>query len=162
MKLLSNEHREQMLANGKANTILRENDLAEQDFPPVVKLFCPWGAATWLLSELDPRTTISPSVFAISAWGFPNSETFGSVNSKALSTSSVFASNATFISRRTSRWELTPTRRSSMNASKRREAEMKNTDRKPRRDIYQEITNRIIAELEKGTAPWHKPWSRLA
>jgi hypothetical protein len=27
---------------------------AERDFPPVVKLFVPWGAATWLLTECDP------------------------------------------------------------------------------------------------------------
>lgn len=26
------------------------------------------------------------------------------------------------------------------------------------RDIYQEVTNTIIAELEQGTAPWVKPW----
>lgn len=26
------------------------------------------------------------------------------------------------------------------------------------RDLYQEVTNRIIAELETGTAPWVKPW----
>ena len=26
-------------------------------------------------------------------------------------------------------------------------------------DLYQQITDRIIAELEKGTIPWHKPWS---
>ena len=25
-------------------------------------------------------------------------------------------------------------------------------------DLYQEITDRIIAELESGTVPWHKPW----
>ena len=25
-------------------------------------------------------------------------------------------------------------------------------------DVYQEITNRIIAELEKGIIPWEKPW----
>ena len=30
------------------------------------------------------------------------------------------------------------------------------TDRK---DLYQTITDQIIAELEKGTAPWRKPWS---
>jgi antirestriction protein ArdC len=29
---------------------------------------------------------------------------------------------------------------------------------KARKDIYQEITDRIIAELENGTAPWLKPW----
>jgi len=43
------------LANGEANATLRDNGLAEQDFNPVVKLFCPWGAATWLLTELDPE-----------------------------------------------------------------------------------------------------------
>jgi len=26
------------------------------------------------------------------------------------------------------------------------------------RDIYQEITDKIVAALESGTAPWHKPW----
>jgi len=25
-------------------------------------------------------------------------------------------------------------------------------------DLYQEITNRIIMELENGVVPWHKPW----
>ena len=25
-------------------------------------------------------------------------------------------------------------------------------------DIYSEITNRIIAEMEQGTIPWQKPW----
>lgn len=27
---------------------------------------------------------------------------------------------------------------------------------------YQEITNRIVAQLESGTAPWHKPWRTYA
>lgn len=26
-------------------------------------------------------------------------------------------------------------------------------------DLYQQITDRIIAQLEAGTVPWHKPWS---
>ncbi len=25
-------------------------------------------------------------------------------------------------------------------------------------DLYQEITNRIIAQMEEGSIPWHKPW----
>ena len=29
-------------------------------------------------------------------------------------------------------------------------------------DIYEEITNRIIAQLESGTIPWHKPWSGIS
>ena len=45
MKLLTKSHVKTMLANG-ANP--------DADHKPVVKLFCPWGAATWLLTELDP------------------------------------------------------------------------------------------------------------
>jgi antirestriction protein ArdC len=26
-------------------------------------------------------------------------------------------------------------------------------------DLYQKITNQIVAELEKGVRPWCKPWS---
>lgn len=28
-----------------------------------------------------------------------------------------------------------------------------------RRDIHQEVTDRIIRQLESGTVPWHKPWN---
>ena len=28
----------------------------------------------------------------------------------------------------------------------------------PKIDIYQEITNRVIAALENGTVPWQQPW----
>lgn len=28
-----------------------------------------------------------------------------------------------------------------------------------RRDLYQEVTDKIVAELEKGVAPWVRPWS---
>lgn len=45
LKQLINNHREQESRKGTS---------AEQDFPPVVKLFVPWGAATWLLTECDP------------------------------------------------------------------------------------------------------------
>lgn len=27
-------------------------------------------------------------------------------------------------------------------------------------DVYKMVTDRIIAELEKGTIPWEKPWTR--
>lgn len=29
-------------------------------------------------------------------------------------------------------------------------------------NIYEEITNRIISQLENGEIPWHKPWSGIA
>jgi antirestriction protein ArdC len=28
-----------------------------------------------------------------------------------------------------------------------------------KRDVYQIVTDRIIRELQKGTVPWHKPWT---
>ena len=30
---------------------------------------------------------------------------------------------------------------------------------KPRQDVYTRVTNRIIADLEKGVRPWMKPWN---
>src|SRR5947207_2498567 len=31
-----------------------------------------------------------------------------------------------------------------------------------RRDLYSEVSTRIVAELERGAAPWVKPWSATA
>ena len=28
-----------------------------------------------------------------------------------------------------------------------------------RKDIYQDITDQIVRELEKGVRPWHQPWN---
>jgi DUF2958 family protein len=46
MKLLTNEIRERLLANG------REPD---RDRPPVLKVFNPSGGQTWLIVEADPE-----------------------------------------------------------------------------------------------------------
>jgi len=35
------------------------NGEQDADFEPALKLFCPWGAATWLISEIDPKTNIA-------------------------------------------------------------------------------------------------------
>jgi len=35
---------------------------------------------------------------------------------------------------------------------------MQQSDNTAKRDVYQEVTNRIIAALETGTAPWLRPW----
>lgn len=53
--LLSPEQHARMLANGRANAERMAEDGNTKDFWPVVKLFCPWGAATWLLTEIDPE-----------------------------------------------------------------------------------------------------------
>ncbi|TVR79937.1 MAG: DUF2958 domain-containing protein [Rhodospirillales bacterium] len=54
MNLLTAEQRARMLANGRVNAERMADDGDTQDFWPVVKLFTPDGACTWLLSELDP------------------------------------------------------------------------------------------------------------
>ena len=46
MKLLTSKQRERLLANGAQ---------PGADHKPVVKLFNPTGAGTWLLTELDPE-----------------------------------------------------------------------------------------------------------
>jgi hypothetical protein len=50
MKLLTKEHEHKLLANGRKSA-------TDSDFDPwpVVKLFTPWGAATWLVTEIDPE-----------------------------------------------------------------------------------------------------------
>lgn len=53
MQLLTQAQRNRLLANGRQQAPLRGTS-DEIDFEPVVKLFNPCGAATWLLTELDP------------------------------------------------------------------------------------------------------------
>ena len=61
MKLLTQEIRRKLIDNGRAQAKVKGTK-AEKDFWPVVKLFYPAGAATWLLTELDPE---DPDI----AWG---------------------------------------------------------------------------------------------
>lgn len=55
MRLLTIKQEQRMRANGKVNAERSARNQATEDFQPVVKLFCPWGGATWLLTELDPE-----------------------------------------------------------------------------------------------------------
>jgi hypothetical protein len=55
MKLLTFEHDQRMRANGVANASRAARAEDTEDYQPAVKLFCPWGAGTWLLTELDPE-----------------------------------------------------------------------------------------------------------
>lgn len=45
---------EKLAENGRTNAEAMADDGDTHDFFPVVKLFTPDGAATWLLSEIDP------------------------------------------------------------------------------------------------------------
>jgi hypothetical protein len=53
MKLLTPAQRAKLLDNGRRQAALKGKPV-ELDFAPVVKLFDPCGAATWLLTEIDP------------------------------------------------------------------------------------------------------------
>jgi Protein of unknown function (DUF2958) len=53
MTLLTSIQREQLLANGRAQSAQLELSDASIDFHPVLKLFTPDANATWLLTELD-------------------------------------------------------------------------------------------------------------
>lgn len=50
MMLLTRAHRAALHRNAEASAAAMGEDLGHF---PVVKLFTPWGSATWLLSELD-------------------------------------------------------------------------------------------------------------
>ena len=55
MKLLTDLQRQHLKMNGQMNADQIEENGETLNFCPVVKLFAPWGAATWLLTELDPE-----------------------------------------------------------------------------------------------------------
>ena len=54
MTLIPNALRQKLLTNGTLQQPVR-GTAQEIDFRPVVKLFTPDGACTWLLTELDPE-----------------------------------------------------------------------------------------------------------
>ena len=53
MKLITKEIQTKLMANGKASEAAIMDDGNTPDHKPVLKLFTPWGAATWLISECD-------------------------------------------------------------------------------------------------------------
>jgi hypothetical protein len=53
MKLLTKPILQKLLDNGRKQALVRGTE-REHDFVPVAKLFCPVGAATWLLTKINP------------------------------------------------------------------------------------------------------------
>ncbi len=109
MKLLTKEQRERLLKNGRDQRNVKGTK-AEKDFWPVVKLFNPAGAATWLLTELDPEDEDVAWGLCDLGQGFPE---FGTVRISECRTSAAgsdLASSATASSkpRRRSRATSTP------------------------------------------------------
>lgn len=54
MELLTKHQLEKLLENGRKHYDCAETGKDEPDFFPVVKLFTPDAACTWLLTEIDP------------------------------------------------------------------------------------------------------------
>jgi len=54
MKIFTADVLKKLAANGKATRAAQEAGKREPDHKPVVKVFNPYGGATWLLTESDP------------------------------------------------------------------------------------------------------------
>lgn len=67
MKLLKKDQERRLLAQGRRNGGREKTD----DFKPIVKLFCPWSGATWLLTELDPADSDIAFGLCDLGMGFP-------------------------------------------------------------------------------------------
>jgi hypothetical protein len=66
MNLLTSELRECLLLNG-----IRHLKGTAEDFMPVVKFFNPCGAATWLITEMDPNDNDTLFGLCDLGMGFP-------------------------------------------------------------------------------------------
>jgi hypothetical protein len=71
MKLFTDDQERRMRENGTANAERSERGKEPCDFVPVIKLFCPWGGATWLLTELDPEDSDLAFGLCDLGMGFP-------------------------------------------------------------------------------------------
>ncbi|WP_035661858.1 DUF2958 domain-containing protein [Bradyrhizobium sp. Ec3.3] len=76
MKLLTSAQRAKLLDNGRRQAAVKGTP-NEIDFEPVVKLFNPCGAATWLLTEIDPSDETVAWGLCDLGMGFPE---FGTVS----------------------------------------------------------------------------------
>ncbi|MDR3471242.1 MAG: DUF2958 domain-containing protein [Devosia sp.] len=76
MILLTQTQREQLLDNGRRQAAVKGTP-DELDFAPVVKLFNPCGAGTWLLTEIDPDDETVAWGLCDLGMGFPE---FGTVS----------------------------------------------------------------------------------
>jgi hypothetical protein len=76
MKLLTATQRAQLLDNGRRQAAVKDTP-DELDFHPVVKLFNPCGAGTWLLTEIDPDDETIAWGLCDLGMGFPE---FGTVS----------------------------------------------------------------------------------
>jgi hypothetical protein len=53
-----------LLTQPQAKAAIRNSGKELDQIKPVAKLFCPWGAATWLVCEMDPE---NPDIISVVA-----------------------------------------------------------------------------------------------
>jgi hypothetical protein len=80
MKLLTEAQRAKLIDNGRRQAAVKGTP-NELDFEPVVNLFNPCGAATWLLTEIDPDDLTVAWGLCDLDMGFPE---FGTVSLEEL------------------------------------------------------------------------------
>jgi antirestriction protein ArdC len=156
MKLLTQELRATLIANGITNAE-RENPV---DFKPAVKFFTPWGGCTWLITELAPEDPDIAFGLCDLGMGFPE---LGTVRISELESvrgpMGLRVERDLYFEAAKTLSEYADEAARSNASTREGGAAMANTDRKPRRDVYQEITDQIVGQLETGARPWHRPWS---
>ena len=64
-------HKQKLLTADQMRQLVNNHLYRGEDTPPVVKFFDPMGAATWLISEVDPETGIA---FGLCDLGFGEAE----------------------------------------------------------------------------------------
>ena len=70
MKLITNPIKAELIANFEINKKHRETTGETENFKPVLKLFCPWGADTALFTEWDGEDEL----FGLADLGFGSPE----------------------------------------------------------------------------------------
>jgi hypothetical protein len=81
MKLLTQSIRGRLLQNGRVRLQFQQDGKAEPDLYPIVKLFTPDAACTWLLTEIDPEDPNIAFGLCDLGMGFPE---LGSVSMREL------------------------------------------------------------------------------
>jgi hypothetical protein len=69
MDLITEEQKQQLIANGWASLRAMQGEDSPPDHVPVVKLFCPWGIGNWLITEALPDQP--DSLFGLCDLGTP-------------------------------------------------------------------------------------------
>jgi hypothetical protein len=132
MMLLTKAQREQLLDNGRRQAAVKGTS-DEIDFRPVVKLFNPIGAATWLLTEIDPDDETVAWGLCDLGMGFPE---FGTVSLDELAAYRGrfgLASSVTCTSRRVGRSRHTSKLQTRLDVSSKRLSRMTN-----RKEVFHE------------------------